>query len=89
MGAQQLAFAARVRRQKERIVHVARRMVGRKVELAEIVIVGLDVGPLGDRKAEVGEDRGDLLVDVRKWVDAADVERAGAGRQRHIDRLRG
>ena len=29
-----------------------------KVELGEVVVVGLDVRPFGDREAHVGEDRG-------------------------------
>ena len=41
-----------------------RRMLGRNVERAEIVPVGLDVRPLGDRKTHVAEDRDHLLPDL-------------------------
>ena len=37
------------------------RMLGRDVEGVEVVPVALDLRPLGDREAEVGEDRGDLV----------------------------
>ena len=89
MGAQQLALPTRIRVQEEGIVHVAGRMVGRKVELAEIVVVGLNVRALGDRKAEIGEDRRQLIGDLRDRVDATDVERARARRQRDVDPFRG
>ena len=55
--AQDLARAVRAGIEKERVVHVARRMIRRKVQLGEIIVVALDVRPFGDGKAHVGEDR--------------------------------
>ena len=45
-------------------------MLGRDVERLEIVPVGLDVGPFGDRETHVGEDRDDLLGDLADRMDA-------------------
>src|SRR2546429_613841 len=58
-------------------------MVARDVERLEVVGVGLDLGPLGDREAEAGEDRDDLVVDARERVERA----AGRAppRQREIE----
>ena len=39
----------------ERVVHVARRVVGREVEGAEVVPVGLHLGALGDGEAHADE----------------------------------
>ena len=49
MGAQELALALGVGFEKERIVHLARGMAGREIELGEIQVVTLDVRPFGDR----------------------------------------
>jgi hypothetical protein len=66
-------------------VHLARRMAGREVERGEIVVVGLDVGTFGDRKAHIGEDRGDLVDHLADRVDAAALGRRLAHGQRHVD----
>src|SRR5262249_57319433 len=42
--------------EKERVLHLPCRMTFREVELGEIVIVGLDVGPFGHGEAHVGEN---------------------------------
>ena len=68
-------------------MHVARRMIFRKIELGEIVIVGLDVGTFGDGKAHVGEDRRQLIGDLCDRMHAADLERRLAHRQRDVDAL--
>ena len=52
MRAQQFALARRIRLQEERVVHLARRMIRRKIELGEIIIVGLDIRPFGDGEAQ-------------------------------------
>src|SRR5258705_13114546 len=49
-------------------------MIARDVEGLEVVVVALDLGPLGDREAEPCEDRDDLVVD------------AGQGMQRSLRR---
>ena len=60
-----------VRLEEEGVVHLARRMARREVQRGEIVVVGLDVRPFGDREAHVGEDRGDLVDHLADRVDAA------------------
>ena len=65
----------------------ARRMVLREIELGEIVIVGLDVGTFGDGEAHIGEDRGQLVDDLRDRMDAPGLERRFAHRQRDVDAL--
>ena len=68
-------------------MHVARRMVFRKIELGEIVVVGLDVGTFGDRKAHIGKDRRELIDHLRDRMHAADLGRRLAHRQRDVDAL--
>src|SRR3989442_1248760 len=46
-------------------------MVARDVERLEVVVVGLDLGPVDDREAQAGEDRHDLVVDARERVEHA------------------
>jgi hypothetical protein len=66
-------------------VLLPRRMLGRNVERAEIVPVGLDVRPLGDRKSHVAKNRDDLLPDLGDRMHRAD--RFRARRKRDIDCL--
>src|SRR2546426_8436962 len=58
-------------------------MVARDVERLEVVVVGLDLGPLGDREAEAGEDRDDLVVDARQRMQRP--PRRAAARQREAE----
>ena len=60
-------------------------MVRREIELGEIVIVGLDVGTFGDRKAHVGEDRSQFVDHLRDRMHPADLGGRFAHRQRHVD----
>ena len=83
--AQQQPRAVRLRIEEERVVHVARRMILGEIELGEVVVVGLDVGTFGDGKAHVGEDRGELVDHLADRMDAADLGRRLAHRQRHVD----
>ena len=85
--AQQQPRAVRLRIEEERVVHRPRRMVFRKIQLGEIVIVGLDVGTFGDGESHIGENRGELVDDLRDRMDAADLERRFAHRQRDVDAL--
>ena len=87
MGAQQLGLVAIGRLQEKRVVHLARRMADGEVERGEVVMVGLDVRPFGDREAHVAEDGGDLVDDLADRMDAATLGRRLAHRQRDIDRL--
>ena len=73
--------------EEERVVHLPRRVADGEIERGEIVVVGLDVRPLGDLEAHVGEDRGDLVDDLGDRMDAAGLERRGAERQRDVDPL--
>ena len=77
------------RRQEEGVVHLPRRVAGREVERREVEIVRLDVRPLGDREAHIGEDRRQLVDHLADRVDAA----AGLGplldRQGDVDALGG
>ncbi len=83
MGAQHLALAIGVGVEEEGVVHLARRMARREVQRGEIVEVGLDIRPLGDREAHVGEDGGELVHHLADRVDAP--ARDGALRQRQGD----
>ena len=87
--AQQQPRAVRLRIEEERVVHVPRRMAFGKVELGEIVIVGLDVGTFRHRKAHVGEDRGQLVDHLADRMNAPGLRRRLAHRQRHVDGLGG
>jgi len=58
---QQEPRAVRLRIEIERVMHLAGRMALREIELGEVEIVGFDIGALGDRKAHVGEDGGELV----------------------------
>src|SRR6516165_6999930 len=87
MRAQQQLRAVGLRIEKERVLHLPRRMAFREVELGEIVVVSLDIGPFGDRESHVGEDRGELIHYLADGMDAADLRRRLAHRQRDVDCL--
>ena len=55
---------------EERVLHVARRMVGGNVERLEVVVVVLDFRPLGDLEAQSAEDLADLRRRPRERMDA-------------------
>ena len=69
--------------QPERVLHVARRMVGRNVERVEVVIFGLHFGAVEHREPERGEQIFDFALDLRDGMQAA-AARAGRG-QREIE----
>ena len=87
MGAQNLPLALVVGLEEERVVHLARRMAGREVELGEIVVVALDVRPFGDGEAHLGEDRGDLVHHLADRMDAPGLDAGQGDRQRDVERL--
>ena len=62
--AQQVARAVGLWLQIERVVHLARGMFRRDVQLREVEVVGFDVGAFGDGEAHVGEDRGCFVQDL-------------------------
>ena len=69
------------------VVLLPRRMLGRNVERAEIIPVGLDMRALGHPEAEIAEDLDDLVEHVADRVDAA--RSTWTGRQGHIETLGG
>ena len=77
VGAEQRVLA-----QIEGVLHVAGGMVAGKVQRLEVVIVVLDLRPLGHREAQPHEDGDDLVVDDREGVQRA-LDRA-APRQREV-----
>ena len=42
-------------------MHFPRRMAVGEIQLGEIVIVGLDIRPFGDRETHIGEDRREFV----------------------------
>ena len=62
--------AVGLRRDIERVLHLARGMVGRDVQLGEIVIVIFDVRAFGDGETQIGEDGGDLVQHLGDGMDA-------------------
>jgi hypothetical protein len=71
---------------EERVLHVARGVVGRRVERVEVVPLGLDPGTGAHLEAEAVEDRLDLAPHERQRVQRA--ERLAARRQRDVDDAR-
>ena len=63
--------------EEQGVLHVARGMVGRKVQRLEIVVIGLDLGALGNRVAKIAEHahhlvhRADHGVLGAKWTSDA------------------
>ena len=47
--------------EEDRVLHIARRMIRRKVQRLEVVVVGLDLGAFADGVAHRLEDRDDLV----------------------------
>ena len=64
-------------------MHFARRMAFGEIERGEIEIVGLDIGPFGNREAHIRKDRGDLVNGLGNRVNAA--TRRGGGLERQCD----
>ena len=71
VGTEQHARAVFLRIEKERVVHLPRRMAFGKIQFGEIVIVGLDIGTFGDGKSHVSEDRVDLFEHLAERMDPA------------------
>ena len=66
-------------RQVQRVLHVARRVLGRDVERLEVVVVVLGLGAVDNLVAHAQEDRLDLLAHDGQRMPAADDDRpAGA-----------
>ena len=87
VGTQQHARAVFLRIEEEGVVHLAGRMTFGKIQLGEIVVVGLDVGPFGDGKSHVGEDRRQLVHHLAERMDPALLGQGLAYRQRDVDGL--
>ena len=68
---------------EEGVLHVSRRVVGGKVERAEVVAVVLHLRPLADREAHAGEDVHDTLANDGDGVQASGVSGSGRSAQVH------
>ena len=88
MGAQNFAGPIRAGVEKEGVVHVARRMIRRKVQFRKIIIVALDIRPFGDGKAHVVENHRELIHHLAHRMDAPGLDPMRARRQGDIDGLR-
>src|SRR5215471_21001190 len=88
MSAQQQPRTIRMLIEEKGIVHLPRRMAFGEIELREVVIVGLDVGPLCDSEPHVCKDRRDLVHHLADWMDTADICWGLLRRQGHVDGFR-
>ena len=70
-------------------MRLARRVPYGKVETCEIVVVGLDIRPLGDREAHIGEDHHQLFPDAADRVDAPLGGRVGPDGEGDVHAIRG
>ena len=59
----------------ERVPHVAGRVIGGDAQRLEVVVVPLDLGPLGDLEAHVLEGAQDVAQGLRDRVETAEGER--------------
>ena len=73
--------------QIERVLHVARRMLGRHVERFEVVVVVFDFGPFEHLVAEAREDLLHLFAHQAERMAKAEDRRAAG--QRHVHRAGG
>src|ERR1700716_2783980 len=71
VGTQQHARAILFWPEEERVVHLPRRMAFGKIQLGEVVIVGLDIRAFGNRKSHVGEDRRELVHHLAERMNPA------------------
>src|SRR5262249_32286563 len=72
-------------RNEVRVVRVARGMIGREIELREVVLVALDLTALVDRVADAVEQVEQLVPHLREHVRAADP--GPPPRQRDVERV--
>ena len=70
---------------EQRVLRVARRMVRRKIQRLEVVVVGLDLGAFADRVAHRLEDGDDLVLHAQHRM--FDADRPLHARQRNVDPL--
>src|SRR5215475_1204254 len=75
MGTQKQPRAVGLLTEKKGVVHLPCRMAIGEIEFGEVIVVGLDVGPLGDGEPHVGEDRGDLVHHLADRMDVTDIRR--------------
>ena len=59
-----------------------------EIELGKVVVVSLDIRPLGHRKSHIGEDRRQLVDHLTDRMDAADLGSRLARRQGDVDDFR-
>ena len=75
MRAQRDGIAAAALLDEERILHIAGRVILRKVERGEIVPVVFDLGSVGDGEADARKDLQDAFADERDGVARAEGHR--------------
>jgi hypothetical protein len=68
-------------------VHFPRRMALGEIQLCEVVVVGLDIGTLGDGKAQVGENGRQFVHHLAERMNAALFGGRLPQRQRDVDGL--
>ena len=78
-------LAAALGRDVEGVLQRARRMIGQEVQRVEVVVLRLDLGPLGDLPAHRHEHVRDLLGDDRDGMLGS--HRGASGRDRQVERL--
>ncbi len=66
---------------KEGILHIARRMIGREIKRLENMPVIFDLRTLGNREAKTAEYIDNLLAHERQRMTCADIERSRRTRQ--------
>ena len=66
-----MAYAIGLWLQIERVMHLPGRMLGRDVELGEIIVVELDVGSFGNGKPHVGKDGDGFIQYLGDGVNSA------------------
>jgi len=71
--------------EEESVVHVARGMIRREIQLGEIVIVGFDIRPFGDGETHFREDRREFIHDLRDRMYASLLFRTRQHRQSDVD----
>jgi len=83
VGAQQYGRCLRRHLDIKRVLHIARRVVGREVELPEVQLIQLDLGALPDLEAHLGEDSLDLAQHLGGQVQVPEGRRVAG--HRHVD----
>src|SRR5579883_7148 len=74
VGAQELACPSRAGAKEESIVQISCRMIWGKIQLAEIIVIGLDVWAFGNGETQVRENDRELVHDLAHGMDPPCVD---------------